>query len=92
MNKTAENAQKLSTLSILFMLKNGLPLGEGFEETIGPIVMEGIVEYYIQHDMEFDLAYADLNEDAVKYAFGRLQGITDMMRQAVDAMTGGGLS
>lgn len=86
------NLNLLSSFTIAFILKNGLPLNEGFEETIAPMVMENLLVYYADHDMVLDLVDNELDPDAISYAFARVQETTDMVQASVRMMTGGGLN
>ena len=87
-----DNLNRLSNATIVFMLKNGFPLNSGFEETLAPMVMEQLFIYYAEKDKVFDLLEDRIEEEAIKFAFARVQETTDMVQASVRMMTGGGLN
>lgn len=92
MNIHDSNIELLTCATLAFMLKNSIPLNEGFEELISSMVMDGIGIYYTEMDEDFNMFTDELADDAIVYAFSRVQEHHNMVQATVQMMTGGGLN
>ena len=73
-----ENAERLSALSILFSIKNNIPITPDLIPVLSNAVFEGITNWYAERGRTFDPKAERIENDALIDAFARVQEIADI--------------
>ena len=84
-----QNANLLARLSVIFCLTNGITPTDEFVEVSTTAIMAYISCWYAKQGRAFNPATDAVEEEAVKFAFGRAQELTNLA--AISARTGIGL-
>lgn len=73
-----ENAERLSALSILFCIKNNIPITSDLIPVLTDAVSEGITNWYAERGRTFNPKTERIEDDALIDAFARVQEIADI--------------
>ena len=73
-----ENANRLAALSILFSIKNNIPITPDLIPVLSNAVFEGITNWYTERGRTFDPKAERIEDDALIDAFARVQEIADI--------------
>jgi len=80
------NALYLAEVSYKWMEMNHLPHNEELEDLVSSFIVVCLMDYYIRHEMVYDLEKNPVDLSAVLYAFGELQQTLEEEKQAAMAM------
>jgi hypothetical protein len=81
----AINAKKLANLTAGFCLINGITLTQELGEVIGHYLFTNFAYWYEEMGLAFNPAEEVINDEAIKYAFGKMQKLADLAEMSVSA-------
>lgn len=84
-----QNAELLARLSVIFCLMNGITPTDEFVEVFTTAIMAYISCWYAKQGRTFNLDTDVVEEEAVKFAFGRAQELANLA--SISAQTGIGM-
>ena len=89
-NIATQNAKRLASLSAIFCLINGIPATPELAPILSGAVMANIGKWYEEHGRtDFNPQTELICEDAIKFAFERVQTIANLA--LISAQTGIGM-
>ena len=84
-----QNSDRLTALTVAFCLINRLNMDDVLCKVIALTVMAHIAKWYEDNEREFHPDTELIEDEAIKYAFGKVQEIANLA--AIEAQTGIGM-
>lgn len=79
-NIVEANSSRCATLSMGFCIVNGIPMNEETLDAVTGLVVVGIIEWYTENGKSYKPDEELLEEDAIRYSFGKLQDMVSAMQ------------
>ena len=77
------NSERLASVSVVFTIFNGIDPTKEFIDILSLTVAVEIKTWYDEQGRDFDFDTELVDEEAVKYAFGRIQALTNAAKAQV---------